>query len=116
MAEPVTPPPVEVAGLIIPADMAAEIIAAFRALYPTITDGLDDDAAVRAVLIWMITSSLQSYYGRQSSRAMEKTIEQIRGQYAVRARELEERVRAAAATIKEKPAAVAPGGDGYTEV
>ncbi len=68
MARAVTDPApiledVAVAGLLIPAPLATRIIAALRAVYPTLTEGKDDDGAVRAVLIYWITAALETYEG-----------------------------------------------------
>lgn len=95
-------PDVEVAGLQIPADLAAQIIDAFRTLYPTLTEGKDDDGAVRTVLIWFIQSSLEQNAARKANTALDATIDQLRAGAAVRAEQLRGQIQAAAARIKEK--------------
>lgn len=106
MAEPLTAPDREVAGLLIPGDLAAQIVAAFREVYPTITDGEDDDAAVRSVLVWFITSALETAANRKAGAALDQTIEQLRVGADIRASQRRDAIRAAAARIKEKPPAV----------
>lgn len=106
MAEPVTEPtaPVEeVAGLQIPADLAAQIIAAFREMYPTLTEGKDDDAAVRACLVWFITSTLETSADRKARAALDSTILQLRTGADVQAQRRSEQIHAAVGRIKEKP-------------
>lgn len=107
MAEPLTPPIEEVAGLQIPSDLAAQIIAAFREVYPTITADKDDDAAVRATLVWFITSTMEMSANRKAQAALDSTIEQLRAGADVRARQRGQQIRDAVARIKEKP--VPPG-------
>ena len=58
-------PPVSVAGLQVPAELVPRIIAALRGVYPTVTEGLDDDAAVRAVLKYWVTVTLSSWEAQQ---------------------------------------------------
>ena len=102
MAEPVAPVE-EVAGLIIPADLAAQIIAAFREMYSTITNGKDDDAAVRACLVWFITSTLETAANRKASAALDSTILQLRTGADIQAQRRREQIGAAVGRIKEKP-------------
>lgn len=107
MAEPVAPVE-EVAGLIIPADLAAQIIASFREMYPTITEDKDDDAAVRACLVWFITSTMETVANRKAQAALDSTIEQLRVGADVRAQQRGQEIRAAVARIKEKPTPAEP--------
>ena len=103
MAAPLTPP-VEVAGLEIPADLAPQIVSAFRTLYPTVTEDKDDDAAVRAVLIWLITSALETHANRQVNTELDVTINQLRSQADAKQTAIRGQIQAAAKRIKEKPA------------
>ncbi len=113
MARAVTDPPpilddVAVAGLLIPAPLAARIVAALRAVYPTLTEGKDDDGAVRAVLIYWITSTLETYEGNQLRVQTDATIENVRAQGNARAEKIRAEVRKAAALIRETPATPTP--------
>jgi len=104
VAEPVTEPTtVSVAGLEIPADVAALVIVSFRGLYPDITSGKDDDAAVRAVLRWFITSTMETHAGREATKILEAAIAQLRAKDAAAAGARREQIHAAAGRIKEKP-------------
>ena len=105
MAKPLTDPtaPVEVAGLEIPADLAPLIIEAFRDIYPTITDGKDDDSAVRHVLLWFITTTLETTANRKAQAALDSTISQLRTGADVQAQRRRDQIRAAAGRIKQKP-------------
>ena len=102
MAEPVTPDPVSVAGLEIPADLAPQIITALRVLYPTVTEGKDDDAAVRAVLVYWIVSALEAHQGQLANAALEQKITAMRSAYSTQIDQAREKVRQAAGRIKEK--------------
>jgi len=111
VAEPLTePPPVSVAGLLIPADLAPKIIEALRFLYPTITDGKEDDPAVRAVLIHFITSAMETYQIRKANEALDLTVEGLQAQAAQKQAALRAQIRAAASRIKEKPDDPVPTG------
>lgn len=107
MAEPLIPIR-EVAGLEIPADLAANIVSSFREMYPTICDGKDDDAAVRSVLIWFITATMETAANRKASAALTATIDQLRAGAEVRAEQRRGQIHAAAQRIKEKPAITPP--------
>lgn len=114
MAEPVTEPPVEpavrqVAGLEIPEDVAVQVIEAFRSIYPTLTEGKDDEAAVRATLVWFITSTLETYQTRRILAGMDATIATVQAQHNAAATQAREKIKLAAARIKEKaPAPTTP--------
>lgn len=108
MAEPISPEPVEVAGLQIPADLAPQIIAAFREIYPTVTTDKDDDAAVRAVLVWFITATLETSASRKANAALDTMISQAQAKTGAEIEKVRGQIRAAAARIKEKPVEATP--------
>jgi len=111
VADAVTTPPVrEVAGLEIPEDVALQVIEAFRAIYPTITAGKEDDPAVRAVLIWFITSTLETYQTRKIFDAMATAVKAVETQHNAAANQAREKIRLAAGRIKEKPVQAASAG------
>ncbi len=103
MTSPTSPPPVAIAGLRIPAPLVPRIIAALRASYPTITEGKDDEAVVRAVLKWIIETTLTAYEGRLIEAGLEGELEKVRNERAEKARLARERARQAAALITEAP-------------
>ncbi len=100
-----TPPPlpdVSVAGLLIPAPLADRILTALRAVYPTLTEGRDeDDATVRAVLIYWSTSSLEAYEGDLIRAELEREVAEVTSKGRARAEEVRARVRASASRIRE---------------
>lgn len=106
MAEPVIPVR-EVAGLEIPEDVAIQVIEAFRAIYPTVTEGKDDEAAVRATLVWFITSTLETYQTRKIFTAMAAAVDAVEAQHNAAAEQARGKIRQAAGRIKEKQ--VPPG-------
>lgn len=85
MTDPTTLPNVSIAGLSIPAALAAQIITALRDTYPTLTAGLIDDDAVRAVLMQWISGTLADYQARQALAPLDGEIEVIRATYNERA-------------------------------
>jgi hypothetical protein len=66
----------DVAGLRIPMTLIPRIVAAFRDSYPQITEGLSDDAAVRAVLRDYVSSVLSMYEAKTASEAVQEEIRQ----------------------------------------
>ncbi len=113
MARAVTDPApiledVAVAGLLIPAPLATRIIAALRSVYPTLTEGKDDDPAVRAVLIYWITAALETYEGNQLREQTNAAIETVRVQGNARAEKIRAEVRKAAGLIRETPTVEPP--------
>lgn len=99
---------VAVAGLLIPAPLATRIIAALRAVYPTLTEGKDDDGAVRAVLIYWITAALETYEGNLLREQTNAAIETVRVQGNARAEKIRDEVRKAAGLIRETPTSEPP--------
>lgn len=111
MAEPVTDPTLavrEVAGLEIPEDVAVQVIEAFRSIYPTVTEGKDDEAAVRATLIWFITSTLETYQTRRIFDGLSAAVKSIEAQHNLAAEQARAKIKLAAGRIKEKSAIIAP--------
>jgi hypothetical protein len=102
-----TPPAdayVAVAGLRVPAPLVPRILAAMRGTYPTVTEGLDDDAAVRAVLKHWVTTTLAAWEEGQIITPLSEQLAQIRAAHAQaerQAAEVRARAEAAAATITE---------------
>ncbi len=95
-------PDVSVAGLLIPSTLADRIAKALRAVYPTLTEGRDsDDAAVRAVLIYWITSTLETYEGDLIRAELEREVAEVTAKGRARAEEVRARVRASASLIRE---------------
>ncbi len=77
MTSPDIPTHREVAGLSIPLPLIPRIIAALRATYPGITDGItDDEAAVRAVLKEVVSSALSVYESRTAADAVQTEIKE----------------------------------------
>ncbi len=96
-------PDVAVAGLLIPAPLAVKIIASLRANYPTHTAGTDDDAAVRAVLVYWITSSLETHEADLVRQQAEQAIARLREQTEATAEATRAAVREAVKAIRENP-------------
>lgn len=64
----------DVMGLKIPLPLAARMIASIRATYPTVVEGLDDDAAVQAVVRHWFTSTLVSYESTRANDLAQKAV------------------------------------------
>lgn len=91
---------VPVAGLLVPAPLVPRIVAAVRHLYPTLTEGLEDDAAVRAWLKWMVTVTMSQSEGQRAAAPVDAALEATRQEFAQRAEEARARaVRDAAAIV-----------------
>lgn len=88
----VTLPTRSVAGLDVPLDLVPRIIVALRAEYPTLTSSVtDDDAAVRAVLHYWVTSTLASYESKKAEEPVDGAVEAARQQYALAAAQAREK-------------------------
>lgn len=96
-----TMPPthVSVAGLRVPVTLVPRVIASFRGMYPALTEGLDDDTAVRAVLKEWVTSTLTVWEGMQALGTASEAVETLQTEAADRAAEAQESARAAADLI-----------------
>lgn len=96
-------PPVAVAGLLVPAPLVPRIIASLRGTYPQLTADLDDDAAVRAVLKFWVTSTLASYEAARAEAPVSGAVEATRAEYAERAEAARQKALQDAAQIIEAP-------------
>lgn len=102
-----TVPYVQVAGLLVPAPLVPRIVASFRGVYPAITAGItDDDAAVRAVLKYWVTSTLSTYEGSVAGSGVDEAIDAAREEYRLRAEQARAQAEADAGTITEAPTPV----------
>jgi len=75
-------PDVQVAGLLVPAPLAARIITAIRGTYEDLTTGLADDAAIQAVLKYWVTNVLASYEASQALAPGPAAAQKVIDQYA----------------------------------
>ena len=85
MTAPTLPPGVDhldIAGFRVPAELAVRILAAMRGSYPTITDGLGDDSAFKAVLKHLIVTILVQYEGQIAEAAASEAVKQVQAQFA----------------------------------
>lgn len=97
-----TPPPyVPIAGLLVPTPLVPRIIAAVRGLYPTVTEGLEDDAAVRAWLKHIVGVTLANFEAMSAQAPVAEAVEVVRADYAERAEQAREQALTAAASIQE---------------
>lgn len=96
------PTHVPVAGLLVPVELVPRIITAIRATYPTLTDGRDDDAAVRAVLKHWIETTLATYEGAIAEAPVVEAVEQARTEYAARAEAARQKAVDDSAAITEQ--------------
>lgn len=96
-----TMPPthVTVAGLRVPVTLVPRVIASFRGMYPSLTEGLDDDAAVRAVLKEWVTSNLMVWEGLQATGTANETAENLQLEAIEKSTEAQEAARLAADLI-----------------
>ena len=104
-------PDVPIAGLLVPADVAARVITALRATYPSVAEGLDDNGVVRAVLIHWIASTLIAYEGDAEEASVEDAVAQVRKEYIDRATKAREKAQADASRIREAPSGVTEPAD-----
>lgn len=101
-----TPDPqgyINIAGLKIPAPLAVRIIAAFRGMYPTETQGLSDNAVVPRVLLVLATNILTTWEGQQALSPVEGVVTDTRKQYQKAADAARAKATTDAATIIEAP-------------
>lgn len=97
------PTHVPVAGLLVPTPLVPRIIAAFRATYPTITEGLDDDPAVRAVLKYLVTQILAQYEATLPAVEAKEQIQEIESQVVAAQEEARLKAQNDADKIVENP-------------
>lgn len=104
MTQPPTPPThVPVAGMLVPVQLVPRIVAALRGTYPTITDGLAGDAAVRAVLRWWVKSTLADWEARAAEAPVDDAVAETRQSFRELARQAREQAQAAADLIIDQP-------------
>lgn len=101
-------PTVSVAGLQVPAPLVPRIIAAFRGEYPALTEGLGDDASVRAVLKHWVTATLAAYESREAEAPADGAVAATREEYRRLAQEAFDQAVSDAGTIVEAPPPPAP--------
>jgi len=103
-------PYVPVAGLRVPATVVPRIIRALRGVYPEITTGKDDEAAVRAVLLYWIDYTVTSHEATlaESEVAVEAAISELFEDRLRRVQEARDRAKAAVSTIQQVPTPPAP--------
>ncbi len=94
---------VPIAGLLVPVDVAARIIAAFRGIYTPLTEGLNDADAVQAVLLHLITSSLVAYEGARTEATGIAEQERVRQEFQAKAEAVRSAARESAKRIKKAP-------------
>ena len=100
-AQPI--PPVRVAGLLVPAALAPRIVAALRATYPALAADKPDDAVVRAVLHYWITSTLESYETQQAATELEWAKAKLAEDYDQTLAEIRQAAQQVANAITEDP-------------
>lgn len=84
MTAPFVPGPdgmIDFAGLKWPPQLIPRFIAMVRGTYSFGVDGLDDAAAVRAWLRWMVSSNLANYEAGLAAAKVEDEVRQIREKY-----------------------------------
>ena len=60
---------------------APRIVTAFQAQYPTVTSGLANDAAIKAVLIQFIKSTVSTYEAQQAVAPAQQQAQQLAQQW-----------------------------------
>ena len=96
-------PEVAVAGLRIPAPLVPRIIAALRDQYASVIGDRDDEGVVRAVLLWIITSSLETYEASQALAGADAEVEQVRKAHTEKAEKARDKARKDAEKVREVP-------------
>lgn len=71
--------PVEIAGLIVPAEMVPRLIVAFRGVYRQVTETIqNDEEAIQAVLKFWTTQVLETWEGLRAEEELAEQLEQLR--------------------------------------
>lgn len=97
-----TPPThIPIAGMLVPRTLAPRIVAAIRKLYPSVTDGLGDDAAVRAWLKHVVVTTLATAEAQAAQEPVTAAVEVVKEQYQAKANEARDKALAAGDTIKD---------------
>lgn len=86
-----------------PTPLVPRIITAFRATYPTITEGLQDDPAVRAVLKYLVTQILSQYEATLPAVEAREQIQEIESQIVSAQEAARLKALTDAGTIVENP-------------
>lgn len=107
MSSPI-PPYVPVAGMQVPTPLVPRIVAAMRGTYPAVTEGLDDEAAVRAVLRFWTKSLVADYEAAQAQAPLEGALADLRATYRAKAEAARQQAQAAADLITDAPSAEEP--------
>lgn len=94
--------PVQVAGLTVPAVLAAKIIEAIRWEQPDLAE-LDDNAIVRAWLKWQIGGLMTRHVIAMGMEQTHQAVEVTREFYQAAVEEKHAQIRAAVETIVEQP-------------
>lgn len=94
-------PTVSVAGLKVPAPLVPRIVASMRGVYPSVTGTLDDDAAVRAVLKFWVTSTLANWESQQWTAPTEEQVAAIQAEATAKAQQASKKAEEDAASIIE---------------
>lgn len=97
---------VRVAGLGVPRTFAPRVIAAIRGVYPELTQGRDDDAAVRAWLKYMVRAVVSQHEERRALAPVDDALEATRAEYRAKADAARARAERDADTIVEQPPAL----------
>lgn len=100
------PTHVPVAGLLVPIALVPRIVKAFRETYPTVTEGLEDDPAVRAVLKYLVTQILTQYEATLPASEAREQIKEIESGVAEKQEQARLKALADASKISENPAVV----------
>ena len=94
----------DVAGMRVPLPMLARIVAACRDTYPQLTEGLSDDAAVQAVLLHWVTSTLAASESRRTAAPLAEVVESRQADLEAKAAAARQRALADAQAITPVPA------------
>lgn len=94
---------VPIAGLRVPLPLVPRIVAAVRGLYPTVAEGLDNDAAIRAWLKHITSVTLAQWEAQQAAAGVTQAVEETRAEYALAADTARQNALADAAAIVEAP-------------
>lgn len=102
MTSPTPTTYVNIAGLKVPSELVAQIVAAMRWQYPTETEGRTDNSAVKAALKAMVKDLLARHALATGMEQVRVEVEQTREQYTEIAHEQHRRAEDDADTILEQ--------------
>ena len=109
MTEPtIEEQPTEVvfAGLGIPVELAPTIIAALRRRYPGMTEDMEDEGVVRAMLKYIIEVTVIEEAALQANLTTEAEAAEVQRRGAVRAEQARARAQEAVKRIREVPSGI----------